>query len=308
MLAQKDVPAAEPLTVAEFRGGVVSHSRSRLESLAATAGWTAAARARETEREDRLFDDPWAAALAGCDAIAAFAHSVSNERSGVSDIQAITTRFFDDFLLHAVSSYPIQQVVLLAAGLDTRAFRLAWPPGTQLFELDQPEVLAYKHKILSSAGASPSCVRHAIGVDLHEPWAGLLRSAGFNSLERSVWLLEGFLYFFSELDVLRLLDMVSSLAAPGSWLGLDVVNTGMLTSPETRFWVKNLEEVGVPWLFASDEPETILSSRGWNASVTQPGAERADFGRCPYPVTSRSVPGVPRIFLVTAERQNSLTP
>jgi O-methyltransferase involved in polyketide biosynthesis len=84
VLAQKDVPAAEPLTIAEFRGGVVSHSRSRLESLAATAGWTAAARARETEREDCLFDDPWAAALAGCDAIAAFAHSVSNERSGVS--------------------------------------------------------------------------------------------------------------------------------------------------------------------------------------------------------------------------------
>src|SRR5215831_20798496 len=120
--------------------------------LGSTARWTAGVRARESLREDRLFSDPWAAALAGVEG-----QEWAEYRSGDDGVSiAIRTRFFDDFLQHVTGEYAIRQIVLMAAGLDTRAFRLSWPEQTRLFELDQPQVLQYKERILRSAGAQPA--------------------------------------------------------------------------------------------------------------------------------------------------------
>ena len=271
-------------------------------SLASTARWTAAVRAHESERPDRLFNDPWAALLAGIvgqDWLASMPAEVSTA-SQTSIV--VRTKFFDDFLLRVTTEHQVHQVVIVAAGMDTRAFRLAWPEGTRLFELDQPELLAQKEQLLASATVSPTCRRQTIGVDLREPWVEALCQAGFDPLQRSVWLLEGFFHYLPESSVLNLLDVVTTLSAAESWLGFDVVNRDMLTSPWIRSWVESLEKSGVPWLSTMEEPEAVLAEREWTATVVQFGEESANFGRWPYPTAPRSVPGIPRSFLVTATR------
>jgi methyltransferase (TIGR00027 family) len=236
-----------------------------------------------------------------------FDRTTTKHGTSTPDLQAISTRFFDEMLLRTATD-GIRQVVLAGAGLDVRAFRLPWPTETRLFELDQPQVLEYKEKKLLLTGARPACARHVVGVDLNELRADSLCESGFDPRTRSVWLLEGFLYFLSEAAVPRLLDVISELAAPGSWLGLDVVNRDMLSSPWTRYWIESMSAAGAPWLFAIDEPEDLLARYGWTATVRQPGEKGADFGRSSYPVTPRSMPGIPRTLLVTAKRESTASP
>src|SRR6516225_3979404 len=124
-----------------------------LSAIARTARWTAAARAHESARTDHLFQDPWATQLAGVDGEAWWQGLSPQQQAGAAIFQPIRTRFFDELLERATGQDGIRQVILLAAGLDTRAFRLPWPEGTHLFELDQPSVLAEKASVLSEAGA-----------------------------------------------------------------------------------------------------------------------------------------------------------
>jgi methyltransferase (TIGR00027 family) len=268
------------------------------ELLGATARWTAAVRARESVREDRLFDDPWAAALAGQEGEAWIE---GRSADSVAPI-ALRTRFFDDFLRRITLDNAIRQVVLMAAGLDTRAYRLNWPAGTRLFELDQSPVLTYKEQILRSAGAQPACERQAIEADLTAPWQERLVQGGFDPGRPSGWLLEGFLFYLSDDSLVRILDEVTGMAAPGSWLGFDVINRNTLTSPWTRQWIQMQADSGAPWMGSLDDPEGFLATRGWQASLTQPGEEGADFGRWTYPVIPRTMPGMPRNWYVVAHR------
>ena len=138
----------------------MSETYSNKDLLGSTARWTAEVRAIESLRKDRLFYDPWAALLAGKAEENWSEHSIDQETSAIAIL--LRTRFFDDFLLRITTEYQIHQVVLMAAGLDTRAFRLAWPQQTRLFELDQPQVLEYKEQVLASAGAIPTCERKII--------------------------------------------------------------------------------------------------------------------------------------------------
>lgn len=281
-------------------------THSERNPLASTACWIAAIRARESERSDCLFNDPWAALLAGQIGPSWFDRMPTELNSGNEMVIAIRIKFFDDFLLRAVAEHQIRQVVLMAAGMDTRAFRLTWPEGTQLFELDQPELFAQKEQLLASAGASPTCSRQTIGVDLREPWADALQQAGFDPLQRSVWLLEGLLHYLPDSAVSNLLDAITTLSASESWLGFDVVNHEMRTAPWTRSWMEAMEKSGAPWLFSMDEPEAVLAERGWTTTVLQLGEESANFGRWSYPLVPRSVPGIPRSFLVQATRMPRL--
>src|SRR4051794_30471020 len=142
-----------------------------LNGLARSGWWTAAARAWESQRSDRLFSDLWAAVLVGRQAVDDFERAIADHGVATADLHAVITRFFDDFLLRLTGSDGVQQVVLVACGLDTRAFRLPWPPQTRLFEVDQPEVVAYKDRTFSVVGATPNCERHTVGVNLDEDWA-----------------------------------------------------------------------------------------------------------------------------------------
>ena len=268
--------------------------------LGSTARWTAGVRARESLRQDRLFNDPWAAALAGTQGEEWAAHRAGD--FGASTM-TVRTRFFDDFLQRITDQHAIRQIVLMAVGLDTRAFRLSWPEQTRLFELDQPQVLKYKEQILSSAGAQPTCERHTLEVDLTGSWTEALIKTGFDPQQPSGWLLEGFLFYLPNESVTRILDEVTSLAAPGSWIGFDIINSITLTSPLTRPWVEMQANAGAPWIGTMDDPEDFLARRGWKATLTQIGETDANYGRWPYPVIPGTMPDMPREWLVTAQKQ-----
>jgi methyltransferase (TIGR00027 family) len=187
----------------------------------------------------------------------------------------------------------VRQVVLLAAGMDARAFRLNWPSGTRLYELDRPEVLAAKDEVLAQAGARPACERRAIGVDLgHPSWSEALSEAGYRAREPSV----------CETAVRNLLGLAATLAAPGSLLGLDLVNRHLLNSPATRPLLEAFARRGAAGRFGTNDPEGLLAAHGWAAEATQAGEWGANYGRWPYPVSLRGRPVVPRIFFVRAWR------
>lgn len=255
-------------------------------------------RARESARPDRLFDDPWAAALAGpagADWIA--------QRSEDSTLPIVLrTRYFDDFLTRIAQQDGIRQVVLLAAGLDTRGFRLTWPTGTRLYELEQPAVLDHKEQVLRSAGAQPACARQAIAADLTAAWPAALVEAGFEPRQPSGWLLEGFLFYLRNENIMRILDQITSLAAPGSWLGFDVVNAITLTLPLTRAWIEMQAQAGAPWIGAMDDPVGFLADRGWQATLSQAGQPDAHHGRWTFPVIPTTMPNMPHNWFVTAQR------
>jgi methyltransferase (TIGR00027 family) len=253
-------------------------------------------RARERARADRLIDDPWAADLAGEEGAAWLAEHPEETTVPI----VIRTRFFDEFLGRAVEE--ARQVVLLAAGLDTRGFRLDWPPETSVFELDQPAVLEHKNAVLLAAGVTPRCRREAVAADLTGPWRERLIAAGFDPQLPSVWLLEGFLFYLPIASITRIIDTVTSLAARGSRMGFDIINSVMLTSQWTRPWVEMQARSGAPWIGTMDDPVGFLDPRGWRADLTQAGAEDADYGRWALPVVPVTAPESPHNWFVLAER------
>jgi methyltransferase (TIGR00027 family) len=266
--------------------------------LGSTARWTAAVRAQESAREDRLFDDPWAAALAGEEGMA----WLSQRQPGAGLPMVLRTRYFDDFVQRLAFEEGLRQFVLPGAGLDTRAFRLPWPAGTQLFELDQPAVLRYKGEVLASAGARPANLRHVVEADLTQPWADALVAAGFDAQEPTGWMLEGFLFYLAHEHIAQVVDQVTSLAAPGSWLGFDIVNAITLTFPLTKPWVDMQTQAGAPWLGTLEDPVGFLAERGWQATLTQAGAPDANHGRWTLPVIPTTMPAMPHNWFVTAKK------
>jgi methyltransferase (TIGR00027 family) len=266
--------------------------------LASTAYWTAAVRARESARADRLFDDPWAASLAGPQGEAWIEQRTEDSTLPI----ALRTRFYDDFLERITADEGIRQVALLAAGLDTRAYRLDWPAGQRVYELDQAPVLAHKEALLRQAGAAPSCERQAIGIDLNHDWETALIEAGFDPERPSGWLLEGFLFYLPAEALTQVLERALALASPGSWVGFDVINSLTLTSPLTRGWVQMQAASGAPWIGTMDDPEGFLAARGWRASLTPLGAPEASYGRWPFPPMPVTMPRLPRLWFVTAEK------
>ena len=279
----------------------MAEKTSSNQLLGLTARWTAGVRARESARTDHLFDDPWAEALVGKEGMEWLAQRPEDSTLPM----AIRTRFFDDFLLNISRRYAIRQVVLMAAGLDTRAFRIDWPAGICLFELDQPEVLQYKEEILHASGARPACQRQLIEVDLTNPWQEKLLGGNFDAKLPSVWLLEGFLFYLSNESITQILDGVTSLAAPGSWMGFDIINSAMLTSTWTRPWVEMQAGMGAPWIGTLDAPQEFLAQRDWQATLTQAGASDANYGRWKLPVLPVMAPELPHNWFVTAQKQLS---
>ena len=267
-------------------------------SIEATARWTAAVRAAETTRDDCLFEDPWAAALAGPDGAAWLA----NRPPGSTLPIAIRTRFFDDWLSAVAIEGRIRQVVLLAAGLDTRTYRLPWAARTAVFELDRPAVLGEKAGALEAAGATPACDRRVVGADLAGDWVTALVAAGLDRARPTAWLAEGILFYLPREAIDRILDDVTRLAAPASRLGFDIPNAHVLTSPWTKPWVEMQAAAGAPWIGTMDDPAAELTARGWHATVTQPGSPGANHGRWTLPVIPAEMTDMPHSWYVTAER------
>ena len=270
-----------------------------------TARWIAASRARESELAQPLFSDPFARELAGeagfeLQRLMRTAMGVPGD--GPDLYLSIRTKFLDDALHDTVRSRGLHQVVILAAGMDTRAFRIPWPSGVRVFEVDRDEVFDHKEAVLGRAAASPSCDRHVVRADLARPWTAALAAAGFDRSKPAAFLVEGLLMYLEEADAQAVLAAVASVAAPGSWIAADVVNPEVLTSPYMARYMTALREAGSPWKFGIEDPESFFRQRGWSPTVVQPGDPDASYGRWPFPTAPRAMPGLPRTFFVTAAR------
>ncbi|WP_135451863.1 SAM-dependent methyltransferase [Mycobacterium sp. DL99] len=267
-------------------------------AVADTGVLVAAIRAEETRRPDRLFDDSFAERLAGESGQRMLAEAVaaSGDKSTLQIV--VRTRFWDEALLNAVP--PVRQVVILAAGLDARAYRLPWPDGTTVFELDQPAVIAAKAEAL--AGDEPRCRRVAIGVDLTQDWTDALRANGFDPELPAVWLMEGLLQYLDEGAVRTLFERVDALSAPGSVLLYDIVGKVLLDSVMLAAVRERMSRNGAPWLFGTDAPEQLCERLGWSAVVTDVAEPGNKWNRWFAPAVPLDVPGVPRGYFVTATK------
>jgi methyltransferase (TIGR00027 family) len=260
-----------------------------------TAFWIAAVRARETERRDRLFTDPYARDLAGERGSAVMAAS-ERAAGGENAFIPVRVRWFDDLIVSAAPQ--ARQVVLLGAGLDTRAFRLDLPAGLDWYEVDRHEVFAAKDNVL--AGRVPGCRRHIVAGDVGGGWNSALLGAGFDRGARTLWVAEGLFFYLTEQAILELLREAAEMSGPGSLFAADVTGTAGLDSAVMRPYREWCERNGVPPPFGSADPRALFAAGGWRSEhVTAPGAPDANYGRLP-PQASGLIPG--RTHLVIGRR------
>ena len=206
-------------------------------SVGATAVMVAAARARETDSAHPLIRDPYARMLvagAGAGPWTEFMEESLLDRmtavdpeaaaifSNMLGYQAVRTLFFDTFFTEAAAA-GIRQIVILASGLDSRAYRLAWPAGTVVYEVDQPKVLEYKSATLRKHGVEPTAERREVAVDLRQDWPAALVAAGFDPSRPTAWLAEGLLMYLPADGQDRLFELITELSAPGSRLSAEAV-------------------------------------------------------------------------------------
>ncbi len=265
-----------------------------------TALGVAGARALETARDDRLFEDPFAAAfLAGAGwqrPDPADLEPGRRGRLGAMAAWVVTrTRFLDDLVLDAAAS-GVRQVVLLGAGLDSRAFRLRWPESTRVFELDHPEMLAFKQRVLDEEGAQPAAERITIPVDLRDDWVGALRKAGFDERTPTAWVVEGLLVYLDEAAVDRLMREITALSAPGSRMGMTASSQGSIDS-----WRDAVgEEISKLWISAlPTDPAEWLDGYGWTADAYDSRDRLRAYGR---PAPDRAEGETPT-WLIDARRR-----
>jgi methyltransferase (TIGR00027 family) len=261
-------------------------------SVGATATSVAASRALASRGPDPLIDDPYAAVLVEAVGLPHFVRMANGEfddaedplfgRDQMREHIAVRTRFFDDFFTAAVGGNSagasvatgIRQAVILASGLDTRAYRLNWPDGTTVFEIDQPAVIEFKTRALADAGATPAATHRTVGIDLREDWPTALRDAGFDPGVPTAWIAEGLLIYLPPEAQDRLLDNISELSAPGSTLATEHMDAKALTGD----WAKELSargrrygsDINLAELFYNG-PRTPagdhLSAAGWQVTV-----------------------------------------
>jgi methyltransferase (TIGR00027 family) len=191
-------------------------------SVGATATMAAMTRAIATRTDRPRLDDPFAEPLVRAVDIELLTRLAAGELPPdelvgqvAIDGAKVRTRFYDEFFLDATNA-GITQVVILASGLDSRAYRLPWPAGTVVYELDQPRVVEFKTRTLAGLGAEPTADRRVVAVDLREDWPAALRTAGFDPARPSAWSAEGLLGYLPPEAQDRLLDTVTELSAPGS--------------------------------------------------------------------------------------------
>jgi methyltransferase (TIGR00027 family) len=222
--------------------------------------------------------------------------------SGPDPYLTIATRYFDDALVDAVRTAAIGQVVIVGGGMDARAFRLAWPSGVVVFEVDTADVFAHKEPVLQRLAAQATCTRHTVVAARRGSLKRALRRTAFDPARPTAFLLERLHYLRPE-EANRLLRELSALAAEGSWIGLAVVTEPTLCSTFMQPFLRKIEAAGLPpWRFAVDEPEAWLAGYGWQASCVVAGSPEASYGRWPYAYIPRERSGVPRGFLTCGWR------
>lgn len=291
--------------------------------VGSTALFVAAARALEAQRPEPLAVDeyaemfcravgsPWAELLDGT----VGEHPLRTGDFGTHFVtyQGARTRFFDDYFRRAAAA-GVRQVVLLAAGLDSRAYRLDWPAGTTVFELDRPQVLDFKRRTLDGNAASAKARRREVALDLREEWPSALRDNGFRADEPSAWIAEGLLIYLPARAQQQLFDGIDALACPGSRLALEegrpmdpqafraklaeAAAEGASTDARAQWWQLVYNEQIAP---AAD----WFGDRGWTATATALADYLRAVGRRPPEGDAEVVTMVDSITLVEAVKGES---
>jgi methyltransferase (TIGR00027 family) len=254
-------------------------------SVGATATMIAAGRAMATNHG--LIDDPFAEQLVRAVGLDFFVKMIDGEidfsaidnasparMQAIIDGIAVRTRFFDDYLGHAMDA-GVRQAVILASGLDARAYRLPWPTGTVVYEIDQPQVIDFKTATLAGIGAHPSATRRTVGVDLRWNWPGALRAAGLDTTAPTAWLAEGLLIYLPPEAQDRLFDDITALSMPGSTIATEYVpGIKDFDADRARELSRPLREQGVdidmPSLVYAGERNHVvdyLAAKGWDVSA-----------------------------------------
>lgn len=257
-------------------------------SVGATATMVAAARAAATRRPQPVITDEFAEPLVRAVGLDVFTKLATGEldsddlENGVQfsrmvDTFAARARFYDDYFA-AAGRAGLRQVVIVASGLDSRAYRLHWPPGTTVYEIDQPEVIAFKAATLAEVGAAPTAELRTVGIDLREDWPAALQAAGFNPAQATAWLAEGVLIGFlpPEAEV-RLLDAIIPLSSEGSRFAADFGTVAPAT-PEgreqsrlaTEGWRRqglDLDIAGLAYPGEHTDVAAHLAANGWDTNT-----------------------------------------
>ncbi|WP_118914246.1 class I SAM-dependent methyltransferase [Mycobacterium shigaense] len=283
-------------------------------SVGVTATMVAAARAIATRAERPIINDPFAEPLVkavGVDLLSRLAsgeldpaelNDVADVRDGaagsagamsrMADNMAVRTKFFDGFFTDATNA-GIKQVVILASGLDSRAYRLAWPAGTVVYEVDQPQVVEFKSRTMAELGVTPTAYRRVVAVDLRDDWPTALRTAGFDPTQPAAWSAEGLLGYLPPDAQDRLLDTITELSAPGSRLATE--STPSLEPGEEAKMRERMQTIADRWrahgfdldmaglVYLGDRNEAVgyLADRGWSLDSSSIQELFADNGFAP---------------------------
>jgi methyltransferase (TIGR00027 family) len=203
-------------------------------SVGATATMVATSRALATRDDNALIHDPFAEPLVRAVGMEYFTRMLDGHAPAddpdydpkrSSEHMAVRTRFYDDFFLNAVRG-GIRQVVILASGLDTRAYRLSWPAGTVVYEVDVAEVLEFKSRTMTELSVEPATDRRAVAIDLRDDWPAALRNAGFDPSAQTAWSAEGLLVDLPSDAQDALFDRITAVSAPRSQLTCEYVSDG----------------------------------------------------------------------------------
>jgi methyltransferase (TIGR00027 family) len=259
-------------------------------SVGATATGVAVGRALANRAENPLIVDPFAEPLVRAVGVNFFTRVATGELSPadvdeggefgmkrMGDMMGVRTRFFDDFFIEAADG-GIRQAVILASGLDARAYRLPWPAGTTVYEIDQPRVIEFKTTTLADLGAAPTADRRSVAIDLRHDWPAALRGAGLDPSQPTAWSAEGLMPFLPPEAQDALLDNITMLSAAGSRLATENMPNASQAVPvmadrmrqSTESWRKHGFDVEMTDLwYGGDRNDVVdyLDRHGWNVSA-----------------------------------------
>jgi methyltransferase (TIGR00027 family) len=283
-------------------------------SVGATATMVAAARAIATKADNPLIDDPFAEPLVRAVGVDFFTRWATGDLAAADldddesswklqympDAMAARTRFFDTFFREATQA-GIRQAVILASGLDARAYRLAWPAGMKVFEVDQPQVIAFKTTTLTSLGAAPTADRRTVATDLRHNWPTAMVEAGFDRSQPTAWIAEGLFGYLPPEAQDRLLDNISALSAEGSRLATEAIpsmsqmdfdQTREIMRKATEKWRAHgfeLEFADLAYEGERNDVAAYLDKLGWHSVGTPMNQLLTDSGLAPIPQNDDSV-------------------
>jgi methyltransferase (TIGR00027 family) len=240
-------------------------------------------RAMASQGPDALLDDPWADPLVRAVGIESFVGLLDGATPETPDAalslrslieqMAVRTRFFDDFFTTTTNS-GVRQAVILAAGLDTRAYRLPWPAGTVVYEIDQPDVIEFKTRTLAGLGAQPTAQRRTIAIDLRDDWQSALVQAGFVTSLPTAWSAEGLLAYLPPEAQDRLFDDITALSASGSRVASEYVDMRGLPSDWAQQLTERSQRLGstvnlAELIYTGDRNDAAdyLKSHGWQVGI-----------------------------------------